>query len=385
MLTSHAAASQSLAAHAQTTGQIQLWQFLLELLADSTNISAISWEGTSGEFKLSDPDEVARRWGERKSKPNMNYDKMSRALRYYYDKNIMKKVHGKRYTYKFDFHALMQICQGLDPSLSSSYKYAAVSDFSGLFHHPAAAAYQGSGYAKLPCFLPPPPVSSSANAVGGSLPPTSSYNHQSLFSSHAAAASPYWNIPPSYSSVMSSMYGSQMYDSYARDMMQSNVNGLESFKSLDYSTAGPVSNSHVAKLQQTGGSRMDPGGSGDGPAPATSLTRLQPQHQTRTDLSPGLDHNNSSRLVDLSSSTRLDNQMKKEVLSSSNISSHLNQYNPSLSSSGRDLDYSTPSPPDPRSFLPCFPKDTACSNFPPISGTGSHHQTGYFQLPQLHA
>lgn len=26
------------------------------------------------------------------SKPNMNYDKLSRALRYYYDKNIMTKV-----------------------------------------------------------------------------------------------------------------------------------------------------------------------------------------------------------------------------------------------------------------------------------------------------
>ncbi len=38
------------------------------------------------------PDDVARRWGERKSKPNMNYDKLSRALRYYYDKNIMSKV-----------------------------------------------------------------------------------------------------------------------------------------------------------------------------------------------------------------------------------------------------------------------------------------------------
>lgn len=45
-----------------------------------------------GEFRLSDPDEVARRWGRRKQKPNMNYDKLSRALRYYYDKNIMSKV-----------------------------------------------------------------------------------------------------------------------------------------------------------------------------------------------------------------------------------------------------------------------------------------------------
>lgn len=85
------------------SGQIQLWQFLLELLSDSRYAESITWEGTNGEFKLVDPDDVARRWGERKSKPNMNYDKMSRALRYYYDKNIMCKVHGKRYAYKFDF------------------------------------------------------------------------------------------------------------------------------------------------------------------------------------------------------------------------------------------------------------------------------------------
>lgn len=63
------------------SGQIQLWQFLLELLSDSSNAACITWEGTNGEFKLTDPDEVARRWGERKSKPNMNYDKLSRALR----------------------------------------------------------------------------------------------------------------------------------------------------------------------------------------------------------------------------------------------------------------------------------------------------------------
>lgn len=41
----------------------------------------------------------------------MNYDKLSRALRYYYDKNIMTKVHGKRYAYKFDFAGLAQAMQ----------------------------------------------------------------------------------------------------------------------------------------------------------------------------------------------------------------------------------------------------------------------------------
>nr|XP_039248058.1 protein c-ets-2-B-like [Styela clava] len=62
-------------------GQIQLWQFLLELLSDISNAVCIVWQGTNGEFKMADPQEVARRWGERKSKPNMDYDKMSRAIR----------------------------------------------------------------------------------------------------------------------------------------------------------------------------------------------------------------------------------------------------------------------------------------------------------------
>ncbi|XP_052564497.1 protein FEV-like [Culex pipiens pallens] len=108
-------------------GQIQLWQFLLELLADSSNERFIHWEGTGGEFKLTDPDEVARRWGERKAKPNMNYDKLSRALRYYYDKNIMTKVHGKRYAYKFDFHGLMDACRAqaqLAEPTGTGYRYS---------------------------------------------------------------------------------------------------------------------------------------------------------------------------------------------------------------------------------------------------------------------
>lgn len=39
-----------------------------------------------------------------------NNEKMF-GCRYYYDKNIMTKVHGKRYAYKFDFHGLMMACQ----------------------------------------------------------------------------------------------------------------------------------------------------------------------------------------------------------------------------------------------------------------------------------
>ena len=83
------------------SGPIQLWQFLLELLTDKSCQSFISWTGDGWEFKLTDPDEVARRWGHRKNKPKMNYEKLSRGLRYYYDKNIIHKTSGKRYVYRF--------------------------------------------------------------------------------------------------------------------------------------------------------------------------------------------------------------------------------------------------------------------------------------------
>ncbi|XP_033641718.1 GA-binding protein alpha chain-like [Asterias rubens] len=82
-------------------GQIQLWQFLLELLTDTRMLDCISWVGTQGEFKLKHPELVAQRWGERKNKPSMNYEKLSRALRYYYDGDMIAKVHGKRFVYQF--------------------------------------------------------------------------------------------------------------------------------------------------------------------------------------------------------------------------------------------------------------------------------------------
>ncbi|CAH1263909.1 GABPA [Branchiostoma lanceolatum] len=82
-------------------GQIQLWQFLLELLTDKDSRDVISWVGENGEFKLNQPEVVAQKWGMRKNKPAMNYEKLSRALRYYYDGDMIAKVHGKRFVYKF--------------------------------------------------------------------------------------------------------------------------------------------------------------------------------------------------------------------------------------------------------------------------------------------
>lgn len=91
------------------SGPIQLWQFLLELLTDKSCQNYISWTGSGWEFKLTDPDEVAKKWGVRKNKPKMNYEKLSRGLRYYYDKNIIHKTAGKRYVYRFvcDLHSML--------------------------------------------------------------------------------------------------------------------------------------------------------------------------------------------------------------------------------------------------------------------------------------
>ncbi|XP_012673491.1 ETS1-related protein isoform X2 [Clupea harengus] len=83
------------------SGPIQLWQFLLELLLDSACRTFICWTGDGWEFKMSDPAEVAKRWGQCKNKPKMNYEKLSRGLRYYYHKNIIHKTAGKRYVYRF--------------------------------------------------------------------------------------------------------------------------------------------------------------------------------------------------------------------------------------------------------------------------------------------
>ncbi|XP_053211545.1 uncharacterized protein LOC128395168 [Panonychus citri] len=82
-------------------GQIQLWRFLLELLTDADYREYIRWEGIEGEFKFIKPEMVAQLWGQRKNKPTMNYDKLSRALRYYYDGDMIARVNGKRYVYKF--------------------------------------------------------------------------------------------------------------------------------------------------------------------------------------------------------------------------------------------------------------------------------------------
>ncbi|XP_044581162.1 uncharacterized protein LOC123262799 isoform X1 [Cotesia glomerata] len=109
----------------QRRGSLQLWQFLVTLLDDPANSPCITWTGRGMEFKLIEPEEVARRWGIQKNRPAMNYDKLSRSLRYYYEKGIMQKVAGERYVYKFvcDPEALFNMAYGVgvsNPTAESS-------------------------------------------------------------------------------------------------------------------------------------------------------------------------------------------------------------------------------------------------------------------------
>lgn len=86
-----------------TNGRL-LWDFLQQLLNDPAQrySSYIAWKcRDTGVFKIVDPAGLAKLWGKQKNHLSMNYDKMSRALRYYYRVNILRKVQGERHCYQF--------------------------------------------------------------------------------------------------------------------------------------------------------------------------------------------------------------------------------------------------------------------------------------------
>ncbi|XP_053281518.1 SAM pointed domain-containing Ets transcription factor [Pleuronectes platessa] len=83
---------------------IHLWQFLHELLLKPHSYSrCIRWiNKEKGIFKIEDSAHVARLWGIRKNRPAMNYDKLSRSIRQYYKKGIIRKPDvSRRLVYQF--------------------------------------------------------------------------------------------------------------------------------------------------------------------------------------------------------------------------------------------------------------------------------------------
>ncbi|XP_078500391.1 SAM pointed domain-containing Ets transcription factor [Lissotriton helveticus] len=92
-------------ADSSCSGQpIHLWQFLKELLLKPHNYGRfIRWlNKDKGIFKIEDSAQVARLWGIRKNRPAMNYDKLSRSIRQYYKKGIIRKPDiSQRLVYQF--------------------------------------------------------------------------------------------------------------------------------------------------------------------------------------------------------------------------------------------------------------------------------------------
>ncbi|VDK40499.1 unnamed protein product [Taenia asiatica] len=103
----------------QQKGSLQLWRFLVTMLDDPASQHLICWAGRKLEFKLNEPEEVARLWGIQKNRPTMNYDKLSRSLRYYYEKGIISKVSGERYVYRFAYEPEVLAKLNLDETLSA--------------------------------------------------------------------------------------------------------------------------------------------------------------------------------------------------------------------------------------------------------------------------
>ena len=86
-----------------TNGRL-LWGFLQQLLSDANQsyTTYIQWKNKdAGVFKIVNPEGLAKLWGIQKNHLSMNYDKMTRALRYYYGVNILRKVKGERHCYQF--------------------------------------------------------------------------------------------------------------------------------------------------------------------------------------------------------------------------------------------------------------------------------------------
>jgi ETS factor family protein len=92
----------------QHTKGNKLWEFIRDALKDPTTCpSVVRWEDpVQGVFRIVESEKLARLWGERKNNQKMTYEKLSRAMRTYYEKQILVPVpktglYPKKLVYKF--------------------------------------------------------------------------------------------------------------------------------------------------------------------------------------------------------------------------------------------------------------------------------------------
>ncbi|XP_074504329.1 ETS-related transcription factor Elf-3 [Sebastes fasciatus] len=80
-----------------------LWEFIRDILIHpERNQGMMKWEDRrEGVFKFLKSEAVAQMWGQKKKNSSMTYEKLSRAMRYYYKREILERVDGRRLVYKF--------------------------------------------------------------------------------------------------------------------------------------------------------------------------------------------------------------------------------------------------------------------------------------------
>ncbi|XP_075470041.1 ETS-related transcription factor Elf-3 isoform X2 [Ascaphus truei] len=80
-----------------------LWEFILYILLHPELFEGLmKWEDREeGVFKFLRSEAVAQLWGQKKKNTSMTYEKLSRAMRYYYKREILDRVDGRRLVYKF--------------------------------------------------------------------------------------------------------------------------------------------------------------------------------------------------------------------------------------------------------------------------------------------
>ncbi|XP_041471720.1 uncharacterized protein LOC121421130 isoform X2 [Lytechinus variegatus] len=80
-----------------------LWEFILGILKNEDYCPQyIRWEDKEkGVFRIVNSKVVANMWGDIKNNPRMTYEKLSRAMRYYYKREILERVDKARLVYKF--------------------------------------------------------------------------------------------------------------------------------------------------------------------------------------------------------------------------------------------------------------------------------------------
>nr|CAD2169191.1 unnamed protein product [Meloidogyne enterolobii] len=92
----------------QHTKGNKLWEFIRDALKDPrTCPSIVRWEDPSeGVFRIVESERLAFLWGQKKNNQKMTYEKLSRAMRTYYEKQILVPVpksglYPKKLVYKF--------------------------------------------------------------------------------------------------------------------------------------------------------------------------------------------------------------------------------------------------------------------------------------------